>query len=86
MNVFFLKLGVGQNTATHASPAAWNFLLVMISTVMVHSPTLSFSTAYILNSLVVVKAVSPTDPRNKTGNTANRHDQLKQIPVSSAVC
>jgi len=34
----------------------------------------------------VVKAVSPTDPRNKTGNTANRHDQLKQIPVSSALC
>ena len=51
VNVFPLKLGVGQNTATHASPAVWNFLLVLISTLLVHSPTLSFSTAYILNCI-----------------------------------
>ena len=49
VNVFLLKLGVGQNTATHASPAACNFLLVLISTL--HLPTLSFSTAYILNCI-----------------------------------
>ena len=30
--------------------------------------------------------VSPVDPQNKSGNTANRLDRLKQIPVSSAVC
>ena len=44
-----LKPGVGQNTAMHASPAAWNFLLVLISTLQVHSPTLLFSSAYIFN-------------------------------------
>ena len=44
VNVFPLKPGVGQNTATHASPAAWNFLLVLNSTLLVHSPTLLFST------------------------------------------
>ena len=33
----------------------------------------------------MVNAVSPVDPRNRRGNIANRHDRLKQIPVSSAV-
>ena len=51
VKVFPLKPGVGQNTATHASPAALNFLLVLISTLLVHSPTLLFSTAYILNCI-----------------------------------
>ena len=51
VKIFPLKPGVGQNTATHASPAAWDFLLVLISTLLVHSPTLSFSTAYILNCI-----------------------------------
>ena len=48
---FPLKPWVGQNTATHASPAAWNFLLILVSTLLVHSPTLLFSTAYILNCI-----------------------------------
>ena len=34
----------------------------------------------------MVNAVSPVDPRNKTGNTANRHDRLKQITVSIKCC
>ena len=33
----------------------------------------------------MVNVVSPIDPWNKTGDTANRHDRLKQIHVSSAV-
>ena len=33
----------------------------------------------------MVNAVAPADPQNKRGNTANHHDRLKQIPVSSAV-
>ena len=48
VKVFPLKLGVGQNTAMHACCpeflACPNFLLV-------HSPTLLFSTAYILNCI-----------------------------------
>ena len=48
---FRLKPGVGQNTALHTSPAAWNFLLVLISTLLVHSSTLLFSTACILNCI-----------------------------------
>ena len=32
-----LKPGVGQNTATHASPTAGNVFLVLISTFPVHS-------------------------------------------------
>ena len=36
-----LKPGVGRNIATHASPQAKNFLLVLIFTFLVHS--LSFS-------------------------------------------
>ena len=48
---FRLKPGVGQNTALHTSPAAWTFLLVLISTLLVHSSTLLFSTAYILNCI-----------------------------------
>ena len=86
MKVFPLKPEVGQNTAMHASPAAWNFLLVLISTLWVHSPTPLFSTAYILNCISCVNAVSPVDPRNKRDNIANRHDRQKQVPVSSAVC
>ena len=34
----------------------------------------------------MVNAVSPVDPRNKTGNIANRCDRLKQIPVSIKCC
>ena len=48
---FPFKARVGQNAARHASPAAWNFLLVLISTLLVHSPTLSFSTTYTLNCI-----------------------------------
>ena len=86
MKVFPLKPGVSPNTAKHASQAAWNFLLVLISTLWVHSPTPLFSTAYILNCISCVNAVSPVDPQNQRGNIANRHDRLKQIPASSAVC
>ena len=81
-----LNPGVGQNTAMHASPAAWNLLLVLISTLQVHSPTLCSLVPKFLTALVVVNAVSPVDPQNKRGNTANCHDRLKQIPVSNAVC
>ena len=83
VNVFLLKLGVGQNTSMHALPAAWNFLLVIISTRFTYTFVL-----YCLHFLnwVVVNAVSPADPRNKTGNIANRHDQLKQIPASIKCC
>ena len=34
----------------------------------------------------MVNAVAHADLQNKRGNMANRHDRLKQIPVSSAVC
>ena len=36
VKVFPLKPGVGQNTAMHASPAAWNLLLVKCCWVMMH--------------------------------------------------
>ena len=36
-NVLPLRPGVGQSIATHASPAAMNFFLVLISTFPVHS-------------------------------------------------
>ena len=51
VKVFPLKPRVGQNAATYASPATWNFFLVLISTLLVNSPPLSFSTAYILNCI-----------------------------------
>ena len=40
-----------SHTCFNISPAAWNFLLVLISTLLIHSPTLLFSTASILNCI-----------------------------------
>ena len=40
-NVLPLKLAVGQNLTMHASPAARNFFNVLISTLLLHSPSLN---------------------------------------------
>ena len=40
-HVLLLKPGVGQDIAIHASPTARNFVLVLIFTLPVHSPSFS---------------------------------------------
>ena len=63
VNIFLLKLGVGQNTSMHALPAAWNFLLVIISTRFTYTFVL-----YCLHFLnwVVVNAVFPLGTKQVT--------------------
>ena len=63
--VLLLKSGVSQNDiATHASPGAMNFFLVLISTFPVHSPAFfSKFSLYFLTALVLANVFSCVGPR-----------------------
>ena len=61
-----LKPGVGQNIAMHALPTARNFLLLLISTFPVHSPSIFFrSSPYFLAALVLANTVCCVVPWKK---------------------
>ena len=81
-NIFGLKPGVGQNIATHASPTATDFFLVLISTFPVHPPSCfsSESSHSVLTALVLANAVfRRLVPRNKTGHPGQGH-KLSRFP------
>ena len=64
-DVLLLKPGVGHAVHTQASLTSTNFVLVLIFTIMVHSPSfLSISSLWFLVALVLVDALSRVDPRN----------------------
>ena len=64
-DVLLLKPGVGHGVHTQASLTSRNFILDLIFTIMVHSPSfLSVSSPWFLVALVLADALSRVGPRN----------------------
>ena len=72
-----LKPGVGQNIASHASPNARIFFLVLILNSSLSS---SKASPYFLTALVLADAVFHVGPRNKTDHPAPVTHDLSRLP------